>query len=703
MFWSWVGNGQAVYPHTMDMFAIGMDTDMIFMTVKDGVGTGYDEIYVASRNKYYGMFHGWQADTIVDGNNQLDLDTGFWAPCFTQTSSSKDTFFCYGDFPFGWEDIWGIHVLFHPAVFPGGGDPGHDRVLVQSSGRLHVSNQSGFDWENAYCEGTEGDWISKGYNEHCTRGLGFLPDGRVISSNGDTGPFLSTTDQLTAWQHILPPYEYWSGPEEDKIACHESNSVQVRPDWRGQGYDAIFINFCDAIQKKWYGKIFRAREMADGSFTWDNISKWMGGDLGTTDYYILLDMEFTDDNTLYVAYLKYDTPFVKGQPRGSVERYGVLKAAYDAGLDQWDWSDFSDGLPDLTIGGGTCFVADLQFSDYAGNKLLAAIARGSGYGGGLYEFDLDAGSQWDVVIPGVVGESEIRDFRALALSSDGSILYAGSRGRSSGIGALVRCSDMTDITFGGWDDVTDNWEVLINDPTIPAPNATNLLGLHENNPYWEFDYTWVPSGEGTRYGEDAYIDERVTHIDCLAVDPRHANVVYIGMMREGFAKTEGLWRYDGYQGTCGNLTTGLLEGMGIDCLAFNPYVEGQLCFGTTGRGFYFNGIVPIDLPDPDEDLQDPPVMGKGEIFGGQGVRGGMVGGQPALRFSLVQSSDVEMEIFDLQGRVVHRMVAKDLPAGAQSLTWNGQNGNGHQAPAGVYFARLRAGNQFRVGEMVLLR
>lgn len=70
-----------------------------------------------------------------------------------------------------------------------------------------------------------------------------------------------------------------------------------------------------------------------------------------------------------------------------------------------------------------------------------------------------------------------------------------------------------------------------------------------------------------------------------------------------------------------------------------------------------------------------------------------------VRFDLARSVPVSLTVYDLQGRVVERLVSRRvLEAGAHSVTWGGR-----RARPGVYFVRLQAGDFEAVRRMVRLR
>jgi hypothetical protein len=60
-------------------------------------------------------------------------------------------------------------------------------------------------------------------------------------------------------------------------------------------------------------------------------------------------------------------------------------------------------------------------------------------------------------------------------------------------------------------------------------------------------------------------------------------------------------------------------------------------------------------------------------------------------------------VVDAAGRSVLRMVDAPLPAGERQLIWDGRVESGERAAAGVYFVRVRAGEEEAKGKVVLIR
>jgi hypothetical protein len=73
-----------------------------------------------------------------------------------------------------------------------------------------------------------------------------------------------------------------------------------------------------------------------------------------------------------------------------------------------------------------------------------------------------------------------------------------------------------------------------------------------------------------------------------------------------------------------------------------------------------------------------------------------------LSFALPKDEQVELGVYDVSGRQVAMLAKGFLPAGEYTRNWGGQDENGRQVGAGVYFIRLKAGNEVRQSRAVIL-
>ncbi len=73
-----------------------------------------------------------------------------------------------------------------------------------------------------------------------------------------------------------------------------------------------------------------------------------------------------------------------------------------------------------------------------------------------------------------------------------------------------------------------------------------------------------------------------------------------------------------------------------------------------------------------------------------------------VNFTLPRASNVQLGVFDLLGRRVATIVNGSLAAGTYQKSWAGIDDSGNRVRSGVYFYRLRAGNEVRTTTTVLL-
>ena len=74
-----------------------------------------------------------------------------------------------------------------------------------------------------------------------------------------------------------------------------------------------------------------------------------------------------------------------------------------------------------------------------------------------------------------------------------------------------------------------------------------------------------------------------------------------------------------------------------------------------------------------------------------------------IAYDLPDASDVQLDIYDLMGRNINRVVNQYQSAGRHFVTWNANDFLGNQVSAGVYLYRLQAGNMIVTRKMVLMK
>ena len=74
-----------------------------------------------------------------------------------------------------------------------------------------------------------------------------------------------------------------------------------------------------------------------------------------------------------------------------------------------------------------------------------------------------------------------------------------------------------------------------------------------------------------------------------------------------------------------------------------------------------------------------------------------------IRFRTGSSTYAVIDVYDVNGRFVSRIFEGTAGPEKNTVTWDGTNGRGVPVSSGIYFCRLRAGEQALSRKMILLR
>ncbi|MCI0479055.1 T9SS type A sorting domain-containing protein [Candidatus Uhrbacteria bacterium] len=75
----------------------------------------------------------------------------------------------------------------------------------------------------------------------------------------------------------------------------------------------------------------------------------------------------------------------------------------------------------------------------------------------------------------------------------------------------------------------------------------------------------------------------------------------------------------------------------------------------------------------------------------------------ALTYSLPKRGFVSLDVFDVNGRLVRRLVSGEMPEGVHTASWNSQDETGARMSSGVYFARFRFEGAAETRKLLLLK
>jgi hypothetical protein len=74
-----------------------------------------------------------------------------------------------------------------------------------------------------------------------------------------------------------------------------------------------------------------------------------------------------------------------------------------------------------------------------------------------------------------------------------------------------------------------------------------------------------------------------------------------------------------------------------------------------------------------------------------------------IQYSLPSRSHVAIEVFNLLGQRVRRLIDETKPAGTYRIEWNGNDDSGNPVSTGVYLYHFRAGDVVQTKKMLLIK
>jgi len=74
-----------------------------------------------------------------------------------------------------------------------------------------------------------------------------------------------------------------------------------------------------------------------------------------------------------------------------------------------------------------------------------------------------------------------------------------------------------------------------------------------------------------------------------------------------------------------------------------------------------------------------------------------------ILFSLKNTTQAKLHIFDLSGRIVKTLVNGSMKPGVYSINWRGEDGNGKRLAQGIYFLKFQAEEYRKIRKLLLVR
>jgi FlgD Ig-like domain len=74
-----------------------------------------------------------------------------------------------------------------------------------------------------------------------------------------------------------------------------------------------------------------------------------------------------------------------------------------------------------------------------------------------------------------------------------------------------------------------------------------------------------------------------------------------------------------------------------------------------------------------------------------------------IKFHIEKSQQVILEIFDVTGKLIRKLIDNNMNAGSHELFWDGRDGKGNALHSGIYFYSIKSGKEHLSKKMTLLR
>lgn len=77
--------------------------------------------------------------------------------------------------------------------------------------------------------------------------------------------------------------------------------------------------------------------------------------------------------------------------------------------------------------------------------------------------------------------------------------------------------------------------------------------------------------------------------------------------------------------------------------------------------------------------------------------------ETTIRFDVAKESVVKLQVYNLKGQLVKKLVDNKLNPGTHSVVWNGTNANNKKVSSGIYFYRISTGKENVTNKMILMK
>ena len=124
-------------------------------------------------------------------------------------------------------------------------------------------------------------------------------------------------------------------------------------------------------------------------------------------------------------------------------------------------------------------------------------------------------------------------------------------------------------------------------------------------------------------------------------------------------------------------------------------------YKATPYDFEREGTYKLTILQGVSDVDDPVDIPSATML--TGVHPNPFNPQTKISYELAVAAVVELEIYDVKGALVRRLVRESMPVGRHAAVWNGQDDAGARVASGVYLARFSADAYRDVKKLVMVK
>jgi flagellar hook assembly protein FlgD len=74
-----------------------------------------------------------------------------------------------------------------------------------------------------------------------------------------------------------------------------------------------------------------------------------------------------------------------------------------------------------------------------------------------------------------------------------------------------------------------------------------------------------------------------------------------------------------------------------------------------------------------------------------------------IQYQLTKSGDVEVNIFNINGQIVRKLLSGFQTSGVHGIVWDGKDDNGQKVSSGFYLYEVKFENAVQTKKMILLK